>query len=110
MCIVLSTARTQHAFIGARFATQLRLGGVLSLAASFFIQTPHFEPLIEFLGDEVIKDYFMNFHMLTTWGESAPQNRHALTILGEYWSKKAELQPTYHNRFAIQATVFLTGF
>ena len=29
-----STARTQHAFAGAKFATQLRLGGVLSLAAS----------------------------------------------------------------------------
>ena len=29
-----STARTQHAFTGAKFATQLRLGGVLSLAAS----------------------------------------------------------------------------
>ena len=36
------------------------------------------------MSDDIIKMYFWNFHILTTWSESAPQNKHMLTILDEY--------------------------
>ena len=31
---------------------------------------------------------FLKFHILTAWGESAPQNRRLLTILGEYFQNR----------------------
>ena len=42
----------------------------------------------EFLSDDVLKMYFCNFYILTAWGERAPQNRHVLTVLGEYYQDR----------------------
>ena len=33
-------------------------------------------------SDDVIEMYFLNFHILTTWSEGAPQNSNVFIILG----------------------------
>lgn len=44
---------------------------------------------IEFLGDDVKKIYFLNVIILTTWSESAPQNRHMMK-LDQYCQKTCQ--------------------
>jgi len=42
---------------------------------------------MEFISDDFIYFSFQNVHILITMGESAPQNRHVLKILDEYFQK-----------------------
>ena len=54
------------------------------LASSCILKLLWTEKKLEFIGDDITKVYFQKFCTLNTCNERLPQNRHTLTILGEY--------------------------